>query len=45
MTQLRDLLWVRDFNIEITTASDYDSYPEGDNKYDDIDWNKFDYYE
>ena len=40
-----DLLWVRDFNIEITTESDYDSYPEGDNKYDDIDWNKFDYYE
>ena len=40
-----DLLRVRNFNIEITTESDYDSYPEGDNKYDDIDWNKFDYYE
>ena len=38
-----DLLWVRDFNIEITTESDYDSYPEGENKYDDIDWNKGDY--
>lgn len=38
-----DLLWVRDFNIEITTESDYDSYPEGENKYDDIDWNKYDF--
>ena len=40
-----DLLWVRDFNIEITTESDYDSYPEGENKYDDIDWNKGDYFD
>ncbi len=38
-----DLLWVRDFNIEITTKSDYDSYPEGENKYDDIDWDKYDF--
>ena len=40
-----DLLWVRDFNIEITTESDYDSYPEGENKYDDIDWNKGYYFD
>lgn len=38
-----DLLWVRDFNIEITAESDYDSYPESENKYDDIDWEKYDF--
>ena len=36
-----DLLWVRDFNIEITTESDYGSYPEGENKYDVIDGKKY----
>ncbi len=38
-----DLLWVRDFNIEITTESDYDSYLKGDEKYDDLDWEKYDF--
>lgn len=34
-----DLLWVRDFNIAITTESDYNSYPDDEYKYDDIDFN------
>ena len=38
-----DLLWVRDFNIEITTESDYDSYLKDDEKYDDLDWDKYDF--
>ena len=34
-----DLLWVRDFNIVITTESNYGSYPGDEDKYDDIDFN------
>lgn len=40
-----DLLWVRDFNIEITTEVDYDTYPKDVEKYDDIDWDKCDYFD
>ena len=39
-----DLLWVRDFNIEINIEADYDTYPN-DNPGDDIDWEKCDYYD
>lgn len=37
-----DLLWVRDFDIELSIEIDYSSY-SGD--YDDLDWRKYDYYE
>ena len=37
-----DLLWVRDFNIEITVETDYDTY-KGDMQVDDLDWSKYDY--
>ena len=37
-----DLLWVRDFNIEISVEADYDTYP-ADYARDDLDWDKYDY--
>lgn len=37
-----DLLWVRDFNIEITVETDYDTY-KGCMQVDDLDWSKYDY--
>ncbi len=37
-----DLLWVRDFNIELSLESDYSTYPE-DYPGDDLDWSKYDY--
>ena len=37
-----DLLWDRDFNVEITAETDYDTYSEY-SKYDDLDWTKCDY--
>lgn len=37
-----DLLWVRDFNIEIHVEYDYHTY-DSDNYGDDLDWNKCDY--
>ena len=37
-----DLLWVRDFNIEIHVEYDYHTY-ESDDYGDDLDWNKCDY--
>ncbi len=37
-----DLLWVRDFNIELHVECDYDTYDESDED-DDLDWKKFDY--
>lgn len=40
-----DLLWVRDFNIEITTGSNYDTYPSKDEAYDDLDWKECDYFD
>ena len=39
-----DLLWVRDFNIEISLESDYDTYPK-DTKDDDLDWSNYDFYD
>ena len=37
-----DLLWVRDFNIELSLESDYSTYPE-DDPGDDLDWSKYDF--
>ena len=37
-----DLLWVRDFNIELSLESDYSTYPE-DYPGDDLDWSKYDF--
>ena len=37
-----DLLWVRDFNIELSLESDYSTYPE-DDLGDDLDWSKYDF--
>lgn len=37
-----DLLWVRDFNIELSLESDYSTYPE-DYPSADLDWSKYDY--
>lgn len=37
-----DLLWVRDFNVEITVETNYDTYSEY-SEYDDLDWTKCDY--
>ena len=37
-----DLLWVRDFNIELSLESDYSTYPE-DYSGDDLDWSKYDF--
>ena len=39
-----DLLWVRNFNIEISVEADYDTYP-ADYAGDDIDWDKCDYFD
>lgn len=39
-----DLLWVRDFNIEITTETNYHTYPKDEESCDDIDWGKCDYF-
>ena len=39
-----DLLWVRDFNIEISRESDYNTYPK-DTKDDDLDWSNYDFYD
>ena len=39
-----DLLWVRDFNIEIHVEHDYHTY-ENEEYGDDLDWNKCDYYD
>ena len=39
-----DLLWVRDFNIEISLESDYNTYPK-DTKDDDLDWSNYDFYD
>ena len=39
-----DLLWVRNFNIEITVETDYDTYLS-DFEGEDIDWKKFDYWD
>ena len=39
-----DLLWVRDFNIEINIEADYDTYST-DSHGDDLDWVKYDYYD
>jgi hypothetical protein len=39
-----DLLWVRDFNIEINIEADYDTY-SSDSLGDDLDWGKCDYYD
>ena len=39
-----DLLWVRDFNIEINVEADYDTYP-ADYAKDDLDWDKCDYFD
>lgn len=37
-----DLLWVRDFNVELHVESEYNTYP--DEEYDDLDWSAYDYY-
>ena len=37
-----DLLWVRDFNIEITVETDYDTYKE-EVESDELDWTEYDY--
>lgn len=37
-----DLLWVRDFSIEITVETDYNTYKK-DMEGDDLDWSKYDY--
>ena len=39
-----DLLWVRDFNIEISLESDYSTYPEN-YAGDDLDWSNYDFYD
>ena len=39
-----DLLWVRDFNIEISLESDYNTYPQ-DTPGDDLDWSNYDIYD
>ena len=39
-----DLLWVRDFNIEIKLESDYSTYPEN-YQGDDLDWSNYDFYD
>jgi hypothetical protein len=39
-----DLLWVRDFNIEISVEADYDTYPV-DYVRDNLDWDKCDYFD
>lgn len=39
-----DLLWVRDFNIEIHVEYDYHTY-KNDEYGDDLDWEKCDYYD
>ena len=39
-----DLLWVRDFNIEIKIEMDYHTY-KADDYCDDLDWNKCDFYD
>ena len=41
-----DLLWVRDFNIEIHVEYDYNTYANAKYKYgDDLDWNTCDYFD
>ena len=37
-----DLLWVRDFNIELSLESNFSTYPE-DYSNDDLDWKKYDF--
>lgn len=37
-----DLLWVRDFNIEITVETDYDTYKE-EVESNELDWTEYDY--
>lgn len=37
-----DLLWVRDFNIELSLESNFSTYPE-DYSNDDLDWTKYDF--
>ena len=37
-----DLLWVRDFNIELSLESNFSTYPE-DYPNDDLDWSKYDF--
>ena len=39
-----DLLWVRDFNIEIHVEHDYNTY-ENEEYCDDLDWSKCDYFD
>ena len=39
-----DLLWVRDFNIEVNAEVDSNTY-NNDDYGDDLDWNKSDYYD
>lgn len=39
-----DLLWVRDFNIEINLEADYSTYPD-DYAGDDLDWSNYDFYD
>ncbi|MBQ8968614.1 MAG: hypothetical protein IJ064_02610 [Bacteroidaceae bacterium] len=39
-----DLLWVRDFNIELKVECDYHTYNSED-YYDDLDWKKCDFYD
>ena len=39
-----DLLWVRDFNIELKVEVDYNTYPTED-YCDDLDWGKCDFYD
>ena len=39
-----DLLWVRDFNIEIHVEYDYHTY-ENEDYGDDLDWSKYDYWD
>lgn len=39
-----DILWVRDFCVEITLETDYDSYKDGMDGVD-VDWEKLDFYD
>ena len=39
-----DLLWVRDFNIELNTEINYHTY-KSDDYGDDLDWDNFDYFD
>jgi hypothetical protein len=39
-----DLLWVRDFNIEVNAEVDSNTYNHKDYG-DDLDWDKCDYYD